>query len=50
MVEYKMYEDEMVRVIQRLKPQMVREDIRKAVQYSINKRYKENKCKLKWTI
>lgn len=44
MVEYKMYEDEMVRVIQRLKPQMVREDIRKAVQYSINKRYKENKC------
>ena len=44
MIQYPMYEDEMVRLAHSYLPQMTINDIRKAVQYSINKRYKETKC------
>lgn len=44
MIQYPMYEDEMVRLIHSYLPQMTIYDIRKAVQYSMNKRYKETKC------
>ena len=41
-----MYEDEMVRLVHSYLPHMTREDIRRAVQYSMQKRYKETKCKI----
>lgn len=44
MVQYPMYEDEMVRLAHSYLPHMTIGDIRKAVQYSMNKRYKETKC------
>lgn len=40
------YSDEMVRSMQRLYPQMTRQDIRKAVEYSIKKRYSEKTCRM----
>lgn len=44
MVELKLYEEEMVRLISAAKPQMLRSDIRDAIHYSMKKRYKEEKC------
>lgn len=44
MIQYPMYEDEMVRLIKLYWPHMTHQDIRKAVQYSMNKRYKETAC------
>lgn len=44
MVEYKQYEDEMVNLVSLMKPGMRRSDIIDAVRYSMNKRYKEEKC------
>ena len=44
MIQYPMYEDEMVRLIKLYWPHMTHQDIRKAVQYSMNKRYRETKC------
>lgn len=41
-----MYEDEMVRLVHSYLPHMTHEDIRRAVQYSMQKRYKETKCKI----
>lgn len=41
-----MYEDEMVRLVHSYLPHMTHEDIRRAVQYSMSKRYKETKCKV----
>lgn len=46
MIQYPMYEDEMVRLVHSYLPHMTHEDIRRAVQYSMNKRYKEIKCKI----
>lgn len=46
MIQYPMYEDEMVRLVHSYLPHMTHEDIRRAVQYSIQKRYKETKCKI----
>ena len=46
MVVYPQYEEEMVRVISRISPQLRISDIRKAVRYSINKRYRPEQCKL----
>ena len=46
MIQYPMYEDEMVRLVHSYLPHMTREDIRRAVQYSMQKRYKETKCKI----
>ena len=45
-VDYKPYEDEATILVQMLKPHMSRYDIRKAVQYSMEKRYKETPCVL----
>ena len=44
MIKYPLYEEEMVRLIHSYLPQMTIADIRTAVEYSINKRYKEVKC------
>ena len=44
MITYQPYEDEMVRIVSRLRPTMVNSDIRKAIQYSMNKRYKQEPC------
>lgn len=46
MIQYPMYEDEMVRLVHSYLPHMTHEDIRRAVQYSMQKRYKETKCKI----
>lgn len=46
MIQYPMYEDEMVRLVHSYLPHMTHEDIRRAVQYSMSKRYKETKCKV----
>lgn len=46
MIQYPMYEDEMVRLVHSYLPHMTHEDIRRAVQYSMSKRYKETKCKI----
>lgn len=46
MVDYKPYEDEAVQLIKMLKPHMLKQDIRKAVQYSMDKHYKEEPCVL----
>ena len=39
-VQYNDYVEEMCRLISTYQPQMLRSDIRDAIQYSINKRYK----------
>ena len=46
MIQYPMYEDEMVRLVHSYLPHMTHDDIRRAVQYSMSKRYKETKCKI----
>lgn len=46
MIQYPMYEDEMVRLVHSYLPHMTHDDIRRAVQYSMSKRYKETKCKV----
>ena len=46
MIQYPMYEDEMVRLVHSYLPHMTHEDIRRAVRYSMQKRYKETKCKI----
>lgn len=46
MTTFEKYEEEMVRLISTLKPQMLRRDIRDAIHYSINKRYKPESCVL----
>ena len=46
MVNYKPYEDEATLLAQLLKPHISRSDIRRAVQYSMSKRYKETPCVL----
>lgn len=45
-VQYNDYVEEMCRLISTYQPQMLRSDIRDAIQYSINKRYKEVPCKI----
>ena len=44
MIKYPLYEEEMVRLIHSYLPQMTIADIRTAVEYSVNKRYKEVDC------
>lgn len=46
MVDYKPYEDEATLLVQLLKPHISRQDIRQAVKYSMDKRYKEVPCVL----
>ena len=46
MVDYKPYEDEATLLIHLLKPHISRQDIRQAVKYSMDKRYKEEPCVL----
>ena len=46
MVSYDMYKDEMLRLVSTYQPQMLHSDILDAINYSMNKRYKEKKCKV----
>ena len=43
-VDYKPYEDEMTRVVSKIRPTMTNSDIRKAILYSMRKRYKQEQC------
>ena len=44
MIDYRPYEDEATLLVQLLKPHISRKDIRQAVKYSMEKRYKETQC------
>ena len=44
MVKYDQYEEEMIRLIKSYRPYMTIGDIRRAVEYSMNKRYREIPC------
>ena len=44
MIQYPMYEDEMIRLLHSYYPHMTINDLREAVNYSVNKRYKETPC------
>ena len=43
-MKYDMYEEEMIRLIKSYRPYMPISDIKRAVEYSMNKRYKEVPC------
>ena len=45
-VDYKPYEDEMTRVVSKIRPTMTNSDIRKAILYSMRKRYKQEQCEI----
>ena len=44
MIKYDQYEEEMIRLIKSYRPYMTIGDIRRAVEYSMNKRYREVPC------
>ena len=44
MIKYDQYEEEMIRLIKSYRPYMTIGDIRRAVEYSMEKRYKEVPC------